>query len=61
MGGGAAATDTGKMVANDCFRLAVLFDWYEKPAEAKKYAAEAIRLNAELAEAVRAYLPGAVK
>ena len=61
MGGGTAATDIRQLVSNDCFRLAILLDWYEKPEQAKKYAADAIRFNAEIAPAVHAYFPAAGK
>ena len=54
---GREAAAINQLVGNDCFRLAILFDWYEKPVQARKYAAEAIRFHAGLAPAVHAYFP----
>ena len=45
------------MVGNDCFRLAVLFDWYKRPSEAAKYAKDAIFYNPELTGPVNGYFP----
>ena len=48
-----------EMAGNDCFRLAVLFDWYGRSADAAKYAREAVRHNPKLEGVVNDYRPGA--
>ncbi len=57
---GATSTSSQReTLGDDYFRLAIVCDWYQKPADAKKYAAEAVKNNPKLAEHAKRFFPGA--
>ncbi len=46
-------------LGDDYFRLAVVYDWYERKEQAESCAREAVKKNPKIAEIVKRYIPGA--